>query len=87
MFLGRPLERHRSPRGRASYSALFEWRTVARWRGLTWEYFRRLAPDDQAAYIAEYRTTLKLDGLEAREAQKDAERHARRARRFGRSRV
>jgi len=27
---------------------------VARWRGLTWEYFRELDGDDQAAYAAEY---------------------------------
>ncbi len=50
---------------------------VARWRGLSWEYFRRLHPDDQAGYIAEYETVNALDGLEARAAAREAERKAR----------
>jgi hypothetical protein len=49
---------------------------VARWRGLTWEYFRRLQPDDQAGYIAEYETAIRLESLEAEADRKEAERKA-----------
>ena len=57
---------------------------MARWRGLTWEYFRRLPPDEQAGYIAEYEVTLRLESLEAEAQRKEAER---RAKRGGRSRI
>lgn len=40
-------------------------RVVARWRGLSWEYFRELDTDDQAAYAAEYDTQLAFDYQEA----------------------
>lgn len=46
-------------------SWLFVLRRVARWRGLSWEYFRRLDTDDQAAYIAEYQIETKLEALDA----------------------
>lgn len=62
---------------------------MARWRGIPWEAFRRLHPDDQAGYIAEYETAIKLDALEQEAARKEAERKARAARgagRFGRRR-
>lgn len=84
-FLNRPLARWTAPTGRSRYSELYHWRCVARWRGLTWEAFRRLHPDDQAGYIAEYETALKLDTLEAEAARKEAERRAKA--RFGRSRT
>jgi hypothetical protein len=60
---------------------------VARWRGLTWEYFRTLEVDDQAAYIAEYEEQHKLDALAAETARKLAEARARRNRKHGKSRV
>lgn len=59
---------------------------MARWRGLSWETFRRLHPDDQAGYIAEYETALKLESLEHEAARKEAERRQRAGQRFGRRR-
>ena len=83
-FRGKPLDRWPTRTGYSSYSTLYHWRCVARWRGLTWEYFRRLPPDDQAAYIAEYETALRIENLEAEAQRKEAER---RAKRGGRSRI
>ena len=59
---------------------------MARWRGLSWEYFSRLPPEAQAGYIAEYETALKLENLEAEANRKEAERRAR-SRHGRRSRV
>lgn len=47
------------------FTFLFKLRRVARWRGLSWEYFRDLDTDDQAAYVAEYDIEHKLDALES----------------------
>ena len=83
------MERWPAPAGRSAYSALYHWRCVARWRGLTWEAFRMLPPDDQAGYIAEYETAMRLDALEAEAQRKAAEARLKgaRARVGGRSRV
>lgn len=86
-FQGKPLDRWATPTGNAGYSTLYHWRACARWRGLTWEYFRSLSADDQAGYIAEYETALKLETLEYEAARKAAERKARRSRMHGRSRT
>jgi hypothetical protein len=86
-FLGRPLGRYRTPPGRARSSAIFHWRSCARWRGLSWEHFRDLDPDDQAAYLAEYETTMALEYLEAEASRKAAERTSRRRQRHGRPRI
>lgn len=51
---GTPLDRFKGKRGSQSYAWIYKLRRVARWRGLTWEYFRDLESDDQAAYVAEY---------------------------------
>lgn len=59
---------------------------MARWRGLTWEYFSRLPVEAQAGYIAEYETAMKLEALEAEAARKEAERKARKGR-MGRGRT
>jgi hypothetical protein len=66
---------------------VYHWRSVARWRGLSWEQWRRLHPDDQAGYIAEYLTHHKLAYLEAESQRKKAEARARRRQRHGRSRT
>src|SRR5262245_62498043 len=58
---GTPLDRLKVPGGSARFSWLFYLRRVARWRRLTWEYFRELDTDDQAAYVAEYEIETKLD--------------------------
>lgn len=84
-YQGRPLERWPIPHGKASSSALYHWRSIARWRGLSWEYFRTLDPDAMAGYIAEYETATSLEALEAEQARKEAARRARRT--GGRSRV
>lgn len=47
---------------------------MARWRGLTWEQFCRLAIDAQAGYIAEYETEMRMQALEAEWQRKEAER-------------
>lgn len=84
-FRGKALDRWPTRTGRSSYSTLYHWRCVARWRGLTWEYFSRLPPDAQAGYIAEYETAHRLEYLEAEAARKEAERRAKRV--GGKSRV
>lgn len=62
------------PRGRASYSQVYHWRSAARWRGLTWEQWCELDADAQAGYIAEYETELRLSALEAEWQRKETER-------------
>jgi len=53
------------PKGRAGFNWLYTLRRVAKWRGLTWEYFTQLDPDDAAAYVAEYLTETELESHEA----------------------
>jgi hypothetical protein len=84
---GKALERYPAGRGRAAYATVYHWRRVAKWRGLTWEYFRKLAPDDQAGYIAEYETEAHLDHLEAEHAKQQAKQRAKRRATSGRSRI
>ena len=55
-------------------------RLVARWRGLTWEYFRELDTDDQAAYAAEYEVEMKFGYLEAMDRLRRQRRNAKRGR-------
>jgi hypothetical protein len=65
------------PAGGASYSQVYHWRSVARWRGLTWEAFCELDVDAQAGYIAEYETEMRLAALEAEWQRKELERKSR----------
>lgn len=69
-----------TPKGSASYNWLYKLRLVARWRGLSWEYFRELETDDQAAYAAEYDTTHKFEALEAIDTLRKRRRAAKRGR-------
>jgi hypothetical protein len=62
---GTPLDRLQTKKGSQGFNWLFKLRTVARWRGLTWEHFRMLEIDDQAGYVAEYEIAMKFDYLEA----------------------
>lgn len=62
---GTPIDRLTVPHAPARMGWQFVMRRVARWRGLTWEYFRKLDSDDQAAYIAEYECEMKLEALDA----------------------
>lgn len=62
------------PAGNASYSAVYHWRSVARWRGITWEAWCDLDTDAQAGYIAEYETEMRLRALEAEWQRKTMER-------------
>jgi len=75
---GSPLDRLKVPKGHTRFSWLFYLRRVARWRGLTWEYFREQDTDDQAAYVAEYEIETKLDTLEAMEQIRKQRRRGRR---------
>jgi hypothetical protein len=62
---GTPIDRLTAPKSLAKLGWLFVLRRVARWRGLTWESFRRLDTDDAAAYVAEYECEMKLESLDA----------------------
>lgn len=53
---------------------------VARWRNLTWEYFRDLESDDQAAYVAEYDVHMKFGYLDALDRARKQRRNAKRGR-------
>ena len=75
---GTLLDRLSVPKGHVSQTWLFYLRLVARWRGLTWEYFRELDTDDQAAYVAEYEITTKLDILDALDRLRKDRRRAKR---------
>lgn len=61
-----------------NHSWLFYMRQVARWRGLTWEYFRELDVDDQAAYVAEYEIVTALDYHDTIDRMRQQRRKARR---------
>jgi hypothetical protein len=54
-------------------------RSAVKWRGLTWEYFCELDEPDQAGYIAEYETAMRLQALEAEHQRKTAMRKQRQA--------
>jgi hypothetical protein len=79
-FRNRDIWQQSSPKGDVSYSAIFHWRKVAKWRGLTWEVFCELEPDAQAGYIAEYECEARLSSLEAEHQRKEQERKSRQAR-------
>jgi hypothetical protein len=79
-FRSRDIWQQQAPPGDISYSELYHWRTVAKWRGLTWEAFCDLDTDSQAGYIAEYECVMRLQTLEAEHQRKEQERKARQAR-------
>jgi hypothetical protein len=89
-YQGKPLDRWPLPHGDATYEDVFHWRTVARWRGITWEAWEALDAWDQAGYLAEYAAVTKLQWLQAETDRKRAEARAKAARRksnHGKSRV
>lgn len=75
---GTAIDRLSVPRGKAKIGWLFALRRCARWRGLTWEQFRRLDADDAAAYMAEYEIELKLEALQALDTARKQRRASRR---------
>lgn len=75
---GTPLERLKVKAGNVKFSWIFHLRRVAQWRGLTWEYFRELDIDDQAAYAAEYAIEHELEYHDAVDRMRKERRMARR---------
>lgn len=66
--------------GPQKFNWLYKLRMVARWRDLSWEYFRELDTDDQAAYVAEYETQMSFDYHQALDLERKRRRAARRGR-------
>ena len=79
-FRQRDIWQQPTPKGDISYSELYHWRKVAKWRNLTWEAFCDLESDAQAGYIAEYECDARLSTLEAEWQRKEQERKSRQAR-------
>lgn len=67
-------------RGSQGFSWLYKLRRVAHWRGLSWEYFRDLDDDDQAAYVAEYDTEHMFEYQDALDRLRKQRRMSRRGR-------
>lgn len=53
------------PRSGIRHAAILEWALAAHWWGMAWEDFCERDGDDQAFYVAVYRTKMQIDAVTA----------------------